>query len=152
MRFERGIRRIFGNQIHHPIGRGAGATLEFLTRGQTILRAFDRFDELDGRSQFRFKFSVFAPLFRNYAQNHQARANDEQARHCKQYGHRALDDGVEHGSVADLEDRQKRFLGNLDVADLLHAFLAFFLALEQLAFARNVAAVALGRHVLSHRR
>src|SRR3954453_8426846 len=52
---------------------------------------------------------------------------------------------------ADLEHRQERLLGHLDPADLLHALLAFLLLLEQLALARDVAAVALGDHVLAHR-
>src|SRR6267142_3567891 len=43
-----------------------------------------------------------------------------------------------------LEDGEKRFLRNLDRADLLHALFPFFLLLEQLALARDVAAVALG--------
>src|SRR5689334_22519159 len=51
--------------------------------------------------------------------------------------------------VAQLEDRQERLLGHLDAADLLHALLAFLLALEQLALAADVAAVALGRDVLA---
>src|SRR5215831_11519760 len=50
-----------------------------------------------------------------------------------------------------LQYRQKGFLGDLDAADALHALLAFLLLLEQLALAGNVAAVALGEHVLAHR-
>src|SRR5882724_8258015 len=49
-----------------------------------------------------------------------------------------------------LEDRQEGFLGHLDLADLLHALLALLLLLEELSLARNVAAVALGGHVLAH--
>src|SRR5690242_13352890 len=51
--------------------------------------------------------------------------------------------------LVNLEHRQERFLRDLDRADLLHPFLSFFLLLEQLALARHVAAVALGRHVLA---
>src|SRR5205085_7821478 len=51
----------------------------------------------------------------------------------------------------DLQDGEERLLGDLDVADLLHALLAGLLLLQQLALARDVAAVALGDHVLAHR-
>src|SRR5574341_532304 len=49
-----------------------------------------------------------------------------------------------------LEDRQERLLRHLDLADLLHAFLALLLFLEQLALSRDVTAVALGGDVLAH--
>src|SRR5215813_1085765 len=42
-----------------------------------------------------------------------------------------------------LQDRQERLLWDLDAAHLLHALLALFLLLEELALARDVAAVAL---------
>ena len=51
--------------------------------------------------------------------------------------------------VAELEHGEERLLGDLDAADLLHAPLALLLLLEQLALARDVAAVALGHHVLA---
>ena len=44
----------------------------------------------------------------------------------------------------DLQHGQERLLRDLDRADLLHALLALFLLLEELALARDVAAVALG--------
>src|SRR5690242_3024423 len=44
------------------------------------------------------------------------------------------------------------FLRNVHLADALHAALAFFLFFEQLAFARDVAAVAFGKDVLANRR
>src|SRR3954452_106389 len=47
------------------------------------------------------------------------------------------------------EHGQERLLGHLDRADDLHALLALLLLLEQLALARDVAAVALGEHVLA---
>src|SRR5690348_3097878 len=53
-------------------------------------------------------------------------------------------------AISALEDRQERFLRDLDLPDLLHALLAFLLALQQLALARDVAAVALGGDVLAH--
>src|SRR5262245_46376615 len=49
-----------------------------------------------------------------------------------------------------LQHRQERLLGNLDAPDLLHSLLAFLLLLEQLPFARDVSAVALGGDVLAH--
>src|SRR4030095_4328860 len=45
------------------------------------------------------------------------------------------------------QDRHEGVLRDLDVPDLLHALLALLLALEQLALAGDVAAVALGRDV-----
>ena len=53
--------------------------------------------------------------------------------------------------LADLQHGQEGFLRDLDRADLLHALLAFLLLLEQLALARDVAAVALGDDVLAQR-
>src|SRR5262245_48031594 len=50
-----------------------------------------------------------------------------------------------------LQDREKGLLRDLHPADLLHPTLAFLLLLQQLALARDVAAVALGGHVLAHR-
>src|SRR3990172_7949012 len=49
------------------------------------------------------------------------------------------------------EDGQEGFLRDLDGADPLHPLLAFLLLLEELALAGDVAAVALGQHVLAHR-
>ena len=49
-----------------------------------------------------------------------------------------------------LQNAHKRLLRNLHVADLAHALLAFLLLLQQLALTGNVAAVALGEHVLAH--
>src|SRR3954454_10073314 len=51
--------------------------------------------------------------------------------------------------TAEVEDREEGLLGNLDAADLLHPLLAFLLLLEQLALARDVAAVTLGDDVLA---
>src|SRR5579872_5989946 len=54
------------------------------------------------------------------------------------------------GLLADLQHREECFLRNLDLADLLHALLAGLLLLEQLALARDVAAVAFCQHILAH--
>ena len=51
--------------------------------------------------------------------------------------------------LADLEYRKERLLRDIDFANPLHSLLAFFLLFEQLAFAGDVAAVALGDHVLA---
>src|SRR5256886_14075365 len=51
-----------------------------------------------------------------------------------------------------LQDRHERLLRDLDRADSLHSLLAFLLLLQQLAFPGHVAAIALGNHVLAHRR
>src|SRR5712691_12712916 len=50
-----------------------------------------------------------------------------------------------------LQHREERFLRDFHFADALHALLACLLLLEQLALARDVAAVALGEHVLAQR-
>ncbi len=55
-------------------------------------------------------------------------------------------------SLIRLQHRQKRFLGDADLAHLLHAFLAFGLLGQKLAFAGDVAALALGGHVFADRR
>src|ERR1700722_1244099 len=55
------------------------------------------------------------------------------------------------GLLADLQNGQKSLLRDFHLADLLHALFAGLLLLEQLALARDVAAVALGQHVLAHR-
>src|SRR5690606_39707021 len=55
-----------------------------------------------------------------------------------------------HGrSLLQFENGQKRLLGHLYAADGLHAFLAFFLLLEEFALAADVTTVALGRHVFA---
>src|SRR2546425_1871477 len=53
--------------------------------------------------------------------------------------------------LVNLEHRQEGFLRNLHGADLLHAPLSFFLFLQELTLAGDVAPVALGRHVLAQR-
>ena len=50
--------------------------------------------------------------------------------------------------AAQLQDAHKGLLGDLDAADGLHALLALLLLLQELALARDVAAVALGDDVL----
>src|SRR5499426_2635495 len=49
-----------------------------------------------------------------------------------------------------LEDGQEGLLRHFHFADLLHALLTLLLLLEELALARDIAAVALGGHVLAH--
>src|SRR5581483_8755997 len=51
--------------------------------------------------------------------------------------------------AADLQHGEKRFLGDLDLTHLFHALLAFLLLFQQLAFAGDVTAVTLGKHVLA---
>src|SRR6185437_15308343 len=58
-------------------------------------------------------------------------------------------DSMSGSFASDLQHRQERLLWNLHLSELLHAFLAFFLLLEQLALAADVPAVALGQHVLT---
>src|SRR5262249_17956352 len=52
-------------------------------------------------------------------------------------------------SCLDLQRCQKRFLRNLHLAQLFHALLAFLLPAQQLALARDVAAIAFGHDVLA---
>src|SRR5438093_11619273 len=49
------------------------------------------------------------------------------------------------------QGRKKRLLGNFHFADLLHSFFPFFLPLQELAFSRYIAALALRGYVLPHR-
>src|SRR5437660_2721143 len=56
------------------------------------------------------------------------------------------------GRRGNFEDGEEGFLRDVHLADALHAALAFFLFFEEFAFARNVAAVALGKYVLANRR
>src|SRR5205823_11204089 len=49
-----------------------------------------------------------------------------------------------------LQHRHEGFLWNLHRADPLHPPLTFFLLFEQFALAGDVAAIALGQHVLAH--
>src|SRR5687768_8001120 len=51
---------------------------------------------------------------------------------------------------AEAEDGHEGFLRNLDAPDELHPRLALFLLLEELALARDIAAVALREHILAH--
>src|SRR6266436_5269784 len=53
------------------------------------------------------------------------------------------------GRRGNFEDREEGFLRDVNLADALHAAFAFFLFFEEFAFARNVAAVALGENVFS---
>src|SRR5262245_18136525 len=52
-------------------------------------------------------------------------------------------------SCLDLQRRQKCFLRNLHFAQLFHALLTFLLPAQQLALARDVAALAFGHDVLA---
>src|SRR5262249_28876282 len=49
------------------------------------------------------------------------------------------------------QGRDEGLLRHVDAPDGLHPLLALLLLLQQLALARDVAAVALGQHVLAHR-
>src|ERR1043165_683498 len=50
-----------------------------------------------------------------------------------------------------LQRRQERRLRNLHFTELAHPLLAFFLLLQQLPLPRDIAAVALRRHILRQR-
>src|SRR4051794_15593806 len=51
-----------------------------------------------------------------------------------------------------LQCRDEGFLGNFHLAELAHLLLPLLLLVEQLALARNVAAIAFRGHVLAHGR
>src|SRR6266850_1020714 len=53
------------------------------------------------------------------------------------------------GRGSHLQHGEERFLRNVNLADALHAALAFFLFLEEFAFAGNVTAVAFGENVFA---
>ena len=53
--------------------------------------------------------------------------------------------------VVQLEDGHERLGGHLDRSQLAHLLLAFLLLLEELLLSRDIAAVALGKHVLAER-
>src|SRR6202043_111406 len=59
-------------------------------------------------------------------------------------------DGASRSAIH-LQRGDKRFLRDVDLAELPHLLLAFLLLLQKFAFAGNVAAVALCRHVLAQR-
>src|SRR3984957_13015049 len=54
-------------------------------------------------------------------------------------------------SAIHLQRRDERLLRDVDLAELPHLLLAFLLLLQKFAFTRDVAAVALCRHVLAQR-
>src|SRR5713101_4707670 len=61
-------------------------------------------------------------------------------------------DATQRGALVKLQHRHERLLRNLDRTHPLHPSLSFFLLLEQLAFAGDVAPVALGEDILAHLR
>src|SRR5215813_6797270 len=65
-----------------------------------------------------------------------------------EYAHRGRTCAMD-SSCLDLQCRQKCFLRNLHLAQLFHALLPFLLPTQQLALARDVAAIAFGHDVLA---
>src|SRR5260370_13848617 len=61
-------------------------------------------------------------------------------------------DATRRGALVKLQHRHERFLRDLDRTHPLHPSLSFFLLLEQLALAGDVAPVALAQDVFAHRR
>ena len=53
--------------------------------------------------------------------------------------------------IIELEHGEKCLRGDLNRAELAHFLLAFLLLFQQLFLARDVAAIALGEHVLAQR-
>jgi len=54
-----------------------------------------------------------------------------------------------HSITIEPQYREKRFLRNRDLAELLHAFFTSLLFLKQFAFAGNIPTITLGRDVLA---
>src|SRR3982751_2105792 len=65
------------------------------------------------------------------------------------YRSNSWSDSLDSELLVDLQDGEEGFLRDFDAADALHAALALFLLFEELALARDVAAVALGDDVLA---
>src|SRR5579872_761801 len=51
---------------------------------------------------------------------------------------------------SNLQNGEEGFLGNIDLADALHALFALFLFFEEFAFAGDVSAVAFGENVFAN--
>src|SRR6476620_694095 len=90
-----------------------------------------------GRSRWRSRSSRNAPRRTGRARTHPSSALASETRRP--------------WSVVQAECGHERLLGNLDAPALLHALLPLLLAVEELALARDVAAVALGDDVLALR-
>ena len=52
--------------------------------------------------------------------------------------------------AGDFQDGEEGFLGDVDLADALHAVFAFFLFFKEFAFAGNVSAIAFGEHIFAN--
>ena len=55
-----------------------------------------------------------------------------------------------NSELIQLEHREESFLRHLNVTDLLHALLASLLFLQKFAFSAHIAAVTLGKDILSY--
>src|SRR5690606_949336 len=130
----------------------------------------DQHDEQDGeeglgvldqhRLLFRHRHGVVEPALACLLRRPQAIRRGAALR-CQQQpveqrdGARDCDENQEYQRKIDihltvnLENSQEGFLGNFNIANLLHAFLAGLLFLQQLLLAAHVAAVAFGSHVLA---
>ena len=111
-----------------------------------------RRDALGGERALRTEHQLIVDAHQDHRHRQHREHEDQQIEqlfdHCSATSSRPNFSGL---LLSDLEHGEERFLRDLDLADVLHALLAFFLLLEQLLLARDVAAITLGEHVLAQR-
>src|SRR5882762_8122968 len=143
-------------------------SLTLSTRSSAILTSCSRSPSLLAVSAFRlytkFRYAIASSKSGRHARHRQKRHCDQARREwnrCARISviqHEELRSSLRSsillvvGRGRYLQNGEEGFLRNVHLADALHAALAFFLFFEEFAFARNVAAVALGENVLANRR
>src|SRR5882762_9534180 len=142
-------------------------SLTLSTRSSAILTSCSRSPSLLAVSAFRlytkFRYAIASSKSGRHARHRQKRHCDQARREwnrCARISviqHEELRSSLRSsillvvGRGRYLQNGEEGFLRNVHLADALHAALAFFLFFEEFAFARNVAAVALGENVLANR-
>src|SRR5882762_7619373 len=140
-------------------------SLTLSTRSSAILTSCSRSPSLLAVSAFRlytkFRYAIASSKSGRHARHRQKRHCDQARREwnrCARISviqHEELRSSLRSsillvvGRGRYLQNGEEGFLRNVHLADALHAALAFFLFFEEFAFARNVAAVALGENVLA---
>src|SRR6478736_3072563 len=114
-------KKLFGYSIHHGSGSPARRLLAKTSRSASVITPVSTVS----RKRISAKFIVSSAVSGFLLQ-------------CRSF-------------LADLENSQECFLRNLDAADRLHPLLSRLLLFEELALARDVAAIAFGQNVLAQR-